>query len=246
MDRMLYVAMSGARETFLAQAANNNNLANANTPGFLADLQQFRSMPVFGDGYPTRVFALSERPGVDFKHGSLTHTGRELDVAINGDGWFAVQARDGNEAYSRRGDLKIDANGILTTGNGLPLMGNGGPIAIPPAEKIDIAADGTISIRPLGQAVTELAVIDRIKMVKPDNRELYKGDDGLMRLRSGDTAPADAEIQLAAGTIESSNVNVVDQMVDMIELQRRYEFQIKMMKTAEEIDQASTTIMRIS
>lgn len=246
MDRMLFVAMSGAKETMLAQATNSNNLANASTTGFLADLQQFRSMPVFGDGMPTRVYGMSERPGIDFKHGAIIHTGRDLDVAISGDGWFSVQARDGNEAYTRRGDFQVDVNGLLTTGNGLPVIGNSGPIAIPPAEKIEIAPDGTISIRPLGQGVDELAVIDRIKMVNPDLSELKKGDDGLIRQQNGEPAEEAADIQLATGSLESSNVNIVDSMVDMIELSRRYEMQVKMMKTAEETDTASASIMRMS
>ncbi len=245
MDRMLYVAMSGAKETILAQATNSSNLANASTPGFLADLQQFRSMPVFGDGHPTRVYALSERPAIDFKSGSIVQTGRDLDVALNGKGWIAVQSPDGNEAYTRRGDLKLDANGQLTTGNGLPVVGNGGPIAIPPAEKIDIAPDGTISIRPLGQAVNELAIVDQIKMINPDNSDMEKGMDGLMRLKEGVSTEPDASLQLISGTLESSNVNVVDSMVDMIELSRRFEIQVKMMKTAEEMEQGSTSILRI-
>ncbi len=245
MDRMLYVAMSGAKETLLAQGTNSSNLANANTPGFLADLQQFRSMPVYGDGYPTRVYALSERPNVDFKSGSIIQTGKELDVALNGKGWMTVQAPDGSEAYTRRGDLKLDANGLLTTGNGLPVIGNGGPIAIPPAEKIDIAPDGTISIRPLGQAANELAIVDQIKMINPDNSDIEKGMDGLMRLKNGVSAEPDSSLQLVGGALESSNVNVVDSMVDMIELARRFEIQVKMMKTAEEMEQGSTSILRI-
>ena len=245
MDRMLYVAMSGAKETLLAQGTNSSNLANANTPGFLADLQQFRSMPVYGDGYPTRVYALSERPDIDFKSGSIIQTGKELDVALNGKGWITVQAPDGSEAYTRRGDLKLDANGLLTTGNGLPVIGNGGPIAIPPAEKIDIAPDGTISIRPLGQAANELAIVDQILMINPDNSDLEKGMDGLMRLKAGVTAEPDTTLQLVSGALESSNVNVVDSMVDMIELARRFEIQVKMMKTAEEMEQGSTSILRI-
>jgi flagellar basal-body rod protein FlgF len=242
---MLYVAMSGAKETLLAQATNSSNLANANTPGFLADLQQFRSMPVYGDGYPTRVYALSERPDIDFKSGSIVHTGKELDVALNGKGWLTVQAPEGSEAYTRRGDLVLDANGLLTTGNGLPVIGNGGPIAIPPAEKIDIAPDGTISIRPLGQAANELAIVDQIKMINPENSDLEKGMDGLMRLKDGVTAEPDSSLQLVSGALESSNVNVVDSMVDMIELARRFEIQVKMMKTAEEMEQGSTSILRI-
>ena len=246
MDRMLYVAMSGAKETLLAQATNSNNLANASTTGFLADLQQFRSMPVFGDGHPTRVYGLSERPATNFHSGSIVQTGRELDVALNGKGWIAVQAPDGSEAYTRRGDLKLDANGLLTTGNGLPVTGNGGPIAIPPAEKIDIAPDGTISIRPLGQGVNELATIDQIKMVNPQHTDLEKGKDGLMRLKPGATTEPDASLQLVSGTLESSNVNVVDSLVDMIELARRFEIQVKMMKVSEEMEQGSTSIMRFS
>jgi len=245
MDRMIYVAMSGAKETILAQATNSHNLANASTPGFLADLQQFRSMPVYGDGYPTRVYAMSERPNVDFKSGSIVQTGRDLDVALNGKGWIAVQSADGNEVYTRRGDMKLDANGQLTTGNGLPVMGNGGPIAIPPAEKIDIAPDGTISIRPLGQAANELAIVDQIKMINPKNSDMEKGEDGLMRLKEGVSSEPDAALQLVSGTLESSNVNVVDSMVDMIELSRRFEIQVKMMKTADEMEQGSTSILRI-
>ncbi|MCP4285637.1 MAG: flagellar basal-body rod protein FlgF [Gammaproteobacteria bacterium] len=245
MDRMLYVAMSGAKETMLAQANNSNNLANANAPGFLSDLQQFRSMPVFGDGYPTRVYGLSERPATDFARGDQVHTGRDLDVAIAGEGWFAVQARDGSEAYSRRGDLKLDVNGLLTTGNGLPLLGNGGPIAVPPAEQLDIGPDGTISIVPLGQSAVEVAVIDRIKMVNPPNDQLVKGKDGLVRLKSGEPADADGELRLTSGAFEGSNVNIVNAMVDMIELSRRYEMQVKMMQTAKSIEESSTRIMRM-
>lgn len=246
MDRMLYVAMSGAKETMIAQANNSNNLANANSPGFLADLQQFRSMPVFGDGFPTRAYGLSERPGTDFAHGAQIQTGRDLDVAIAGDGWFAVQARDGSEAYSRRGDLNLDVNGLLTTGNGLPVIGNSGPIAIPPAEKLDIGPDGTISIVPLGQRAAEIAVIDRIKMVNPDIGQMVKGKDGLLRMKDGEAAEADGAMRLNSGAFESSNVNIVNAMVDMIELSRRYEIQVKMMQTAKTMDESSTRIMRMS
>ncbi|MCP3867056.1 MAG: flagellar basal-body rod protein FlgF [Gammaproteobacteria bacterium] len=246
MDRMIYVAMSGAKETLLAQASNSNNLANANSPGFLAELQQFRSMPVFGDGFPTRVYGLSERPGIDFKHGDILHSGRDLDVAVAGEGWFAVQAPDGSEAYTRRGDLVVDINGMLTTGNGLPVIGNKGPIAIPPAEKVDIGPDGTISIVPLGQNSDEIAELDRVKMVNPDLADLKKGNDGLMRHNEDAPIPADAAVHLTTGTLESSNVNTVNAMVDMIELSRRYELQVKMMKTAGDIEESSASIMRMS
>jgi len=244
MDRMLYVAMSGARETLVAQGNASNNLANANTSGFLADLNQFRSMPVFGDGHPTRVYALNERPSTDFQHGSIQQTGRDLDVAVKGGGWLAVQARDGGEAYTRRGDLKVDSAGILTNGSDLPVLGNGGPIALPPFDKVHIGVDGTISIVPQGAPPNELAVIDRIKLVNPQYDQMEKGTDGLMRLKSGEDAPAAAEQRLVSGALEASNVNIVNEMVDMIELSRRFEMQVKMMKTAEDLASSSASLLR--
>lgn len=246
MDRMLYVAMSGAKQIMLAQAVNNNNLANVSTAGFRADLDAFRSMPVFGPGYPSRVYTMTERPGTDMSSGALTTTGRELDVAVNGQGWITVQAPDGSEAYTRAGDLRVSVNGQLETGAGHPVMGNGGPIAVPPFEKIEIGSDGTISILPIGQAPSSLAVVDRIKLVNPLQRDMEKGVDGLMRVKNsrGDVAP-DATVSLAGGVLESSNVNAVEAMVKMIELSRHYETQIKMMRVAQDNDVAATQMMRM-
>lgn len=246
MDRMLYIAMSGAKETMVSQGNTANNLANSSVPGFQADFNQFRSMPVYGPGLPTRVYALSERPQTDFSHGSVNQTGRDLDVAIKDGGWIAIQAADGSEAYTRRGDLWLDINGQLKTGNGLPVMGNGGPIAIPPADKIDIGVDGTISIRPAGAQTNETAVVDRIKLVNPDKAELEKGLDGLVRLKNGGAVEADANQRLVSGALETSNVNMVGEMVKMIELGRRFEMQVKMMKTAEDTAAASASIVRIN
>jgi flagellar basal-body rod protein FlgF len=244
MDRMLYVAMSGAKETLLAQSANNSNIANASTTGFKADLQQFRSMPVFGNGHPTRVYAMSERPATDFSPGPVVQTGRDLDVAINGEGWIAVQARDGTEAYGRAGDFRTDANGFLTTGAGLAVLGDGGPIAIPPAEKVMIGSDGTISIRPIGAQANELAIVERIKLVNPALSDLTKGPDGLIRRKDGQPAEADAAVRVVQGAIEGSNVNPAGALVDMIELSRKFELQVKMMKTADENAQQSASILK--
>ncbi|MES9943743.1 MAG: flagellar basal body rod protein FlgF [Candidatus Thiodiazotropha sp.] len=246
MDRMLYVAMSGAKETLIAQASNSNNLANVNTPGFMEDLNQFRSMPVFGQGYPTRVYALDERPNINFDKGSIQSTGNPLDLAVKGDGYFAVQAADGSEAYTRRGDLRVDANGLVTNGQGLPLIGNGGPIALPPYERLEIAPDGTITVLPEGSTPEALAIIDRIKMVNPDAEQLIKGEDGLLRLQDGEEADADAATELVSGALESSNINVADSLVTMIELSRKFEMQVKMMKTAEDLDSASAKLMSMS
>ncbi len=244
MDRMLYVAMSGAKETLISQGANANNLANVDTPGFLSDLNQFRSMPVFGPGYPTRAYAMDERHQIDFRRGAFKSTGNELDVAIRDKGFFAVQAADGNEAYTRRGDLQVDPNGLLSNGAGQPVIGDNGPIAIPPDAKIDIGADGTITIKPQGAQADALAIVDRIKLVNPPLENLDKGSDGLLRRRDGENAPPAAEVQVTPGMLEGSNSNPVDALVTMIDLSRKFELQVKMMKAAKETDEQAASILR--
>lgn len=246
MDRSLYIAMNAAQQTMRAQATNANNLANINTTGFRADFEQFRSMPVFGEGLPSRVYSMTERPATDYQVGSIQSTGRELDIALQGEGFIAVAGRDGREGYTRAGDLHITATGQLVTGTGLPVMGEGGPIAIPPAEKVEIGADGTISIRPVGEAENALAILDRIKLVKPELSDVFKDSDGLMRMKDGGEAPLDATVKVSSGMLESSNVNAVGALVNMIELQRQYEMQVKMMKTTSDNSAASARLMQMS
>ena len=246
MDRMVYLAMSGAKQMLQAQAMAANNLANASTTGFRADLEAMRAMPLFGPGAPSRVYAMAERPGIDFKPGAIEQTGNDLDVAIQGDGFIAVQAPDGSEAYTRAGNLTLNANGMLQTGSGLQVLGNGGPIAVPPAETMQIGGDGTISIRPVGQAANTLAQLDRIKLVNPPLSQLTKGTDGLFHMKDGSTAPADAMVKVQQGALEASNVNSVSEMVNMITLQRNFELQVKAMHTAEQNDTAATRLMNMS
>ena len=247
MDKGLYIAMTAGKNVMRAQAVHANNLANANTTGFQADFEQARSMPVYyGDGHSTRAYALAENPATDFRRGALIETGRDLDVAVSGDGWIAVQAPDGSEAYTRAGSLKITPFGQIVTGNGLPVLGNGGPIAIPPADKIQMGADGTITIQPQGQAATVLQVVDRIKLVKPEYSELKKGEDGLIRTRDGQAQAPDASVMLQAGFLESSNVNPVEELTKIMALSRQYAMSVKMMKAMEENSNAAAQIIRIA
>jgi len=247
MEKMLYIAMSGAKQTMVSQAINANNLANISTSGFKADLAQFRAMPVTGPGMPSRVYAMTESPGVDMTPGPLNTTGRELDVAVRGEGWIAIQAADGSEAYTRAGDLRVSSAGVLTTGAGHPVLGNNGsPIVVPPFEKLEIGSDGTLSIRPVGQAPNVLAQVERIKLVKPAPDQLHKGEDGLLRLRDGSTAAPDAGVQLIPGALEGSNVSAVEAMVNMITLSRQYEMQVKAMSAAKETDAATDTLIRMA
>jgi flagellar basal-body rod protein FlgF len=242
MDKMLYVAMSGARETMHSMAANSNNLANVNTTGFKADLNQFRSQQVFGPGYESRAYAMSERPAVDLAPGAMIQTGRSLDVAVATEGFLAVQSPQGGEAYTRKGNMVVNQVGQLLTGGGLPVIGDDGPIALPPG-RVNIADDGTVSVTPLEGG--EDLLIDRIKLVKPDAKKLEKGEDGLFRLNDGTQPAANAEVTLVSGMLESSNVNVVDAMVNMISLSRHFDMQVKMMKTTEELERSSDALLRL-
>lgn len=245
MDRLLYVAMTGARETLRAQTANNHNLANASTTGFRADLAAFQARHVDGDGFASRVYATASTTGFDATSGTLVPTGRDLDVAVQGSGYIAVQAHDGREAYTRAGDLRIDSAGILRTGTGMPVLGDAGPIAVPPHASVAIGADGTVSIVQLGQGPETRADIGRIKLVNPGEGELAKDADGLLRMRDGSDAPADASATLVSGVLETSNVNVTDALVNMIELSRRFDLQVRAMKTAEDNGAASARLLSL-
>lgn len=247
MDRALYIAMTGAKNNMLAQTSHANNMANINTTGFKADFEQSRSMGVYyGDGQPTRAYALTESPAADFEPGTMIATGNPLDIAIQGQGFIAVQAPDGSEAYTRAGDLNVDANGVLRTGGGLAVMGNGGPITLPPSSKIEIGSDGTISLIALGQGVETMVDTDRIRLVDPDLKNLKKGEDGLFRQRDGLTAQVSAQVRVKSGTIEGSNVNAVSEFTQILTLSRQYEMQIKLMKTAEDNSSASAQLLQVS
>ena len=247
MDRSLYIAMSGAKQTMLAQTSNANNLANSQTPGFKADFAQFRSMPVFGPGQPTRVYAMTERPGIDFTPGSIQTTERDLDIAVNGEGWIAIQDEQGEEAYTRAGSLVITPQGLLTTNTGLPVLGDGGVITIPAAEKVDIGADGTISVVPFGEDAKTLVTIGRLKLVNPPLSDLEKRSDGLIHLKpEADEPVVDANITILQGAIEGSNVSGIGAMVDMIELAKNYELQVKVMKAVDDNSGVATKLMQIS
>ena len=246
MDKSLFISMSGASQNMLAQRAHANNLANVSTTGCRRDFEQARSMPVYGESLPTRAYAMTERPGTDMSSGSLQETGRDMDLAVEGDGWIAVQAPDGTEAYTRAGSLNIDAFGLLRTSSGLPVLGNAGPIALPPADKVEIGQDGTITVRALGEAAHVLADVDRVKLVNPDPGAMRKGEDGLMRVEGALEQPADGAVRVATGFLEGSNVNAVEEMTAMLSLARQFELHIKMMRTAEENSSTTNRLLQLT
>lgn len=247
MDRAIYIAMTGAKHNMLAQAAHSNNLANASTTGFRADFEQARAMPVFGEHYPSRAYSMTERPASDFNEGPLISTSRDLDVAIAGQGFLAVLDENGEEAYTRRGDLTVDAAGQVLNGDGRPVMGEGGPLVIPPYQQLFIGNDGVISVRAPGDGPQELLQVDALKLVNPDLQTMEKGTDGLFRPNQGDAVlVADPLVQVRSGYLEGSNVKAVTELVSILSLSRQYEMQIKMMKSAEEASEASQRLLQMS
>jgi len=241
MDRLIYLAMSGAKATMQRQDVLAHNLANASTNGFRAEMQAFRAVPVRGDGASTRVYALESTVGYDDRAGPLQTTGRALDVAPQGRAWLAVQALDGTEAYTRAGALQVSAEGQLITPSGLPVLGDGGPITVPAGATLEVASDGTISATNASGRPTP---VGRLKLVTPE-APMDRGADGLFRASDGDL-PADPTARLQSGALEGSNVSAVETMVSMIAAARQFEQQMKVLQGAEQREQGAAKLLSSS
>jgi flagellar basal-body rod protein FlgF len=241
MDALIYTAMSGAERALHAQQVHANNLANLETGGFRADLELATSQAVPGAGYDARHFGKLEADSISTRSGALRATGRDLDVAIVGDGFLAVQAPGGGEAYTRAGALAVDDQGALKV-NGLPVLGDGGPIVLPPFTQVAVGADGTISIQAPGQQ--DLQPVDRLKLVKPEAAELTKSPAGLVVTRSGAPARADDSVVVQGGQLEGSNVSAVEEMVATMSLNRSFEMQMKLYTAADQMADAGNRLVR--
>ena len=246
MDRLIYTVASGTKHIMEQQATTSNNLANISTTGFRAQLDSFRAVPVQSDGLPTRAFVVDNTVGSDYSAGALQATGRDLDVAVKGKGWIAVQMADGTESYTRNGGFQVSPNGILQTANGLTVAGEGGPITIPPDSRVAIGGDGTVSTLSTTTVPAAPTVLGRLKLVNPNEADLVRGDDGMFRLKDGSSAQADPTVTVASGALEGSNVSAVDSMVSMITLARSFETQMSLLKNAENNAAKATQILALS
>jgi flagellar basal-body rod protein FlgF len=252
MDRLIYTAMTGASQALAQQDVVTNNLANTSTTGFRAQLASFRSAPLSfsNDGTSndntTRTFVLSATTGADYTHGPISQTGNPLDVAVEGPGWLAVQTPDGNEAYTRAGSLHVDASGQLMNANDLPVIGNSGPVAVPPGSDVTIGEDGTVTALTPGDPPQSIASVDQLKLVNPDPATLTRGNDGLFHAAEGEPADADPAVKLAPKSLEGSNVNAVAAMVSMIANARQYQMQAKLLQNADQNDQSANQLLTFS
>jgi flagellar basal-body rod protein FlgF len=241
MDRLIYTSMTGAKHLLYRQETLANNLANASTTGFRAETVALRAVPLRGNEAGTRVATVETTIGNDFTPGPMQETGRDLDVAVQGAGWLAVQAADGSEAYTRAGNLQVSPEGVLQLPNGLPVLGEGGPVTLPLNAKITIGNDGTISAKLAGQTATNQ--VGRLKLVNPPTDQLAKGIDGLFRTKDGNETEADPNVRVIPGQLEGSNVNVVDAMIGMIAAARQFELQLKLLDNAQQNEQKANTLI---
>ena len=233
MDRLIYTAMGGASHILQQQASVGQNLSNVNTPGYRAAVNAFRAVPLVGEGLPTRAFVVDSTAGADFTPGVMQPTGRNLDMAVQGGGWIAIQMENGSEAYTRNGSFQVSPEGILQTRAGLNVAGDTGLITIPPNTEVTVGKDGTISTVPTGLPPNQVVLVGRIKLVNPAEEQMVRGDDGMFRTKDGKPAAADIKVKVAPGNLESSNVNTVEAMVSMISLARQFDMQMKMLQSAD-------------
>lgn len=240
MDRLIYLSMAGAKATMQRQDTLANNLANVSTTGFRAEMQAFRAVPVRGDGATTRVYALESTVGADTRSGPVQTTNRPLDVAVQGNSWLAVQSLDGTEGYTRAGSLQVSAEGQLVTPNGLPVLGDGGPITVPANAIVEIASNGAISTT-VGNGRPQQA--GKLKLVTPEEAPLVRGTDGLFRTGDGSELPNDETARVQSGALEGSNVSAVETMVAMIAAARQFEQQMKMLQGAEQREQGAAKLL---
>lgn len=245
MDRLVHTSLSALRGAMARQASTANNLANVNTVGFRGEMAAARALWLKGDTFGSRAVASEEVTGADMRAGTITQTGRALDVAIEGDAFLTVQAPNGDEAYTRRGDLQLSETGLLTTGEGNPVLGEQGPVTIPPADSVKIEGDGSVWLVPLGGDPNQPQQVDRLKLATPVGSDVVKGLDGLFRVRGGGALPGDPAGRLVSGSLEGSNVQATKALVDMIEASRAWDMQLKLINTARDLDGAGADLMSL-
>ena len=245
MDRLIHTALSGMRGAMSRQTVTANNLANANTVGFRSEMSSAEALWVRGQGFTARAPSSQEVRAADMSAGSVSDTGRDLDIALQGDALLAVQAEDGSEAYTRRGDLQLSASGLLTTGDGHPVLGEGGPLTLPPADSVRIAEDGAVWIVPTGGDPNQPQQIDRLKLATPAGSRVQKGLDGLFRVENAGILPSDPAARVTPHSLEGSNVNTSQALIDMIEASRSWDTQLNLITQARDMDTSAADLMRL-
>ncbi|WP_343613359.1 flagellar basal body rod protein FlgF [Novosphingobium sp.] len=246
MDRLIYTAMSGMTDSMNRQRVIASNMSNAQTVGFRADMIASTPVTLKGPALEARAMSDGEVRAANMAPGTVSATGNDLDIALQGTDMLSVQANDGTEVYTRRGDLSVSPTGLLTNGDGLPVIGNGGPITVPLESKIKIGPDGTVLAVDATNPNLQPSVVDKIKIASTDGSQIAKGLDGQFRVVGGGILPANDNAQVIVGSLEGSNVSASQVMVDMVQAQRLFDIRAKLISTAKDVDQSGTTLLRQS
>ena len=245
MDRLIYTAMSGMTDSMVRQRVIASNMANAQTVGFRAEMLYSTPVTLKGPSLEARAMTEGEVRGADMSAGSITQTGRPLDIALEGDALLAVQAQDGTEAYTRRGDLSISPTGVLQNGDGRPVIGASGPITLPLGADAMISNDGAVLVRDPAAPDAPPTEIDRLKLASPKGSQIMKDVDGLFRVTGGGVLPDDETAKVVSGALEQSNVKPTEIIVQMIEAQRLFDIRTKLISTARDVDESGASLMRL-
>lgn len=245
MDRVIYTSLTAMRGSMARQTAIANNLANAQTPGFRADMAEAQTLWLHGSGLDARAVTSEEVIGADMQAGTVMATGRDLDIAMQGEAMLVVQAPNGEEGYTRRGDLKLASSGLLTTGDGHPVQGAQGPVTIPPADSIRVDEEGRVWVVPAGGDPENPLQVDRLRLAGPTGSDIVKGLDGLFRVRGGGILPDDPEARVVTRSLEGSNVSATTALVSMIEASKAWDSQLKLISDAREMDSSTANLMQL-
>lgn len=245
MDRLVYTAVSGMNASMMRERMTASNMANAQTIGFKAEVMQAQAVTLDGPQLDVRALNRSEVKGANMKEGAIIATGRPLDVAMTGNTMLAVQSVDGQEAYTRRGDLSVSNTGVVENGEGLPVLGETGPLMVPPGSTVSISQDGSVMVRDPSVPEQEPQKIDRLKLVSTAGSQLEKDLAGVFRVPGGGVLPVDDNAKVIPESVEQSNVNSSEVLVDMIESQRLFDLRTKLVSTAKELDEGSSKLMRL-
>ena len=245
MDRMIWTAVSGMNASMARERMIASNMANAQTPGFRAEVMAATPTTLEGPSLEVRALTGAAVYGAAMDPGALVETGRALDVALTGDGLLSVQAADGTEAYTRRGDLSLSPAGVLTNGDGALVIGENGPISVPPGSNVSIGPDGAVLVRSASDPNAPPQQVERLKLAGWHGSRIAKGLDGLFRVQGDGVLPQDAEARLVSGALEQSNVQTSQVLVQMVEAQRLFDMRTKLVATAKELDEQGASLMRL-
>ena len=253
MDRFVYTALNGNLDATLPRLQLTNELANLSTTGFKRSFAiATKSLKIEGPGFDTRFEPSTT--GIDrvsLTAGPKMVTGNPLDIAMNGNTVLGVTASNGDLAFTRRGDMRVNSAGQLEIGTGQVVRGQSGPLTVPPGYALEIAGDGSVYANSPDKSKPAASVlVGKLLLRESTGTGLERREDGLFKIAGDQTAggadikPGSAAPSITNGTLEGSNVTPFDAMVRLMDFQRTFESRIKFIKEGSNLDEAGASMMK--